>query len=599
MLKPSTLSRKFSLLLGLTFLVGLLIAYGTLSQALNAQVEAEVAERAAILLQTMQAARDYTSDHISPLVRGYEPQSEVETPPYQASDPFQPQMIPNFAADEIFERFRRQAPDMDPFQLDFSAFEYKEAATNPSKVEDLADGFEASLIEQFKQTPDLTFQKGYRSDHGSEKFYIARPIVVRSQSCLQCHGNPQDAPLAMRKLYGEEWGYGWQMNEVVATQTIYVPTDVLIRRGNTYLTLVMAIFIAIFLVAILVINFGLQRTVTRPLGHLTTISEAISLQNTENPQALAPNRSRLQRLSRRRDELGKLAVAFQFMVQILMDRARDLQDAVNARTQELQQEMRDRQKAQEALQIYFHAISHDLRNLVTGTSLMLQGLLQTAVVAPTTCAKQTAPSSNQEESMASVPSTTLTMLNKTCDRQLKLVNSLMKAHDAEIWGSMLQLEPLNLKNLVDELHLTWQSRLEQQQAQLHNDISSQLPMVAADPNQLCRVFENLMENALKYNSDSIEITVRAQVTAAESSSDAAIIRCEVIDNGVGVDADQGEQLFELYHRQVEQASVQGFGLGLYICRQIITAHGGQIGVDSAQNSGARFWFTLPLQPLRS
>jgi len=72
------------------------------------------------------------------------------------------------------------------------------------------------------------------------------------------------------------------------------------------------------------------------------------------------------------------------------------------------------------------------------------------------------------------------------------------------------------------------------------------------------------------------------------------MRCSVADNGVGMSQQQCERLFELYFRGDQKRQSVGLGLGLYMCRQIITAHGGEISVRSRPGKGAIFWFTLPL-----
>jgi signal transduction histidine kinase len=83
-----------------------------------------------------------------------------------------------------------------------------------------------------------------------------------------------------------------------------------------------------------------------------------------------------------------------------------------------------------------------------------------------------------------------------------------------------------------------------------------------------------------------------------------MIYCTVADNGVGMSQQMCAHLFQLYFRgQDAQGQTQGhrpytgLGLGLYLCRQIITAHGGEIGVNSRQGAGTTFWFTLPISTL--
>ena len=67
----------------------------------------------------------------------------------------------------------------------------------------------------------------------------------------------------------------------------------------------------------------------------------------------------------------------------------------------------------------------------------------------------------------------------------------------------------------------------------------------------------------------------------------------MIDNGIGLELDDSEKLFEPYRRQTQSSAIKGYGLGLYICRQILTAHGGAIGTYPNPD-GAHFWLTLPV-----
>jgi signal transduction histidine kinase len=98
-------------------------------------------------------------------------------------------------------------------------------------------------------------------------------------------------------------------------------------------------------------------------------------------------------------------------------------------------------------------------------------------------------------------------------------------------------------------------------------------------------------NALKHNPPNLKLTISARM-----SSDNMLL-CEVADNGVGMTDEQSENLFELYAQGKNQNKLNrrslSLGLGLYICRQIVQAHGGGIGVTGELNVGSRFWFTLP------
>jgi signal transduction histidine kinase len=113
-----------------------------------------------------------------------------------------------------------------------------------------------------------------------------------------------------------------------------------------------------------------------------------------------------------------------------------------------------------------------------------------------------------------------------------------------------------------------------------------LPVVRADPRALGRVLQNLVSNAVKFAGDArpvVHVTARPLDHAWEIA---------VIDNGIGVDPEEREQIFEMFHRPGVDG-VAGTGLGLAICERIVERHGGRIWVDAAPGGGSAFRFTLP------
>jgi signal transduction histidine kinase len=125
------------------------------------------------------------------------------------------------------------------------------------------------------------------------------------------------------------------------------------------------------------------------------------------------------------------------------------------------------------------------------------------------------------------------------------------------------------------------------QATLINLVTADLPLVNADPTQVWRVFSNLIVNAIKHNPPGLHVKINAIPQDDK-------IFCTVNDNGVGISQQQSDRLFDLYFRGGSIRNSLGLGLGLYLCKQIITAHGGEIGVKSGLEKGATFWFTLPM-----
>ncbi|HAJ60536.1 MAG TPA: histidine kinase, partial [Cyanobacteria bacterium UBA8543] len=246
-----------------------------------------------------------------------------------------------------------------------------------------------------------------------------------------------------------------------------------------------------------------------------------------------------------------------------------LECQVEERTAQLQQKMQELQALYQTKDVFLHAFSHDLRTPIMGTSLVLKNLL------------------NQAEEEVTLSRSLLERMVQSSDRQLNLINSLLEAHSSEVQGLILHREPVQLSQMIQRLVEDLEPLATKHQATLTNLVSEELPVINVDPTQLSRVFENLLTNALKHNQPGLSLTLNA--TLEEDS-----IRCTVADDGQGMSQQQCDRLFDLYYRGGNSRHFSGIGLGLYLCRQIIMAHGGEIGVISSVGAGTTFWFTFPL-----
>ena len=113
-------------------------------------------------------------------------------------------------------------------------------------------------------------------------------------------------------------------------------------------------------------------------------------------------------------------------------------------------------------------------------------------------------------------------------------------------------------------------------------------MVHADEHRIEQVIVNLVNNAIKYAPDSAQILV-------DVKNEGDVVKVTVEDFGPGIAPERLSQLFDRYYRaDASGKQVSGLGLGLYISAEIIKRHGGEIGVESIEGQGSRFWFTLPL-----
>jgi len=114
-----------------------------------------------------------------------------------------------------------------------------------------------------------------------------------------------------------------------------------------------------------------------------------------------------------------------------------------------------------------------------------------------------------------------------------------------------------------------------------------LPEVSADATQLIQVFQNLVGNAIKYR-DHRKVEIRI---AAKTLDNLAIFSVE--DNGIGIEAQYFERIFQMFQRLHTRTEYSGTGIGLALCKKIVERHGGKIWVESKPGDGSRFWFTIP------
>ncbi|MEB3161348.1 MAG: hybrid sensor histidine kinase/response regulator [Synechocystis sp.] len=251
---------------------------------------------------------------------------------------------------------------------------------------------------------------------------------------------------------------------------------------------------------------------------------------------------------------------------------------LQAQKRQLKAEILERERAEKALEVYLHVVSHDLRNPVLGMSMVLNHCLNSVAA---------------DQDMVAIKREILEQMHQSCDRQLALINSLVETQQFEQQGVPLVLRSLSLQTLIEDLLKDWALRFEAQAVNVDIEFPPSLPLIQADANYLWRVFDNLIANALKYNPQPRPQPLTLQILVTVTATD---ILCHVIDDGVGINPAIADRVFDRYQRGNKSNNHLGLGLGLYVCRQIIQAHGGDIGLNQGVDQGTDIWFTLPLPP---
>jgi signal transduction histidine kinase/integral membrane sensor domain MASE1 len=329
----------------------------------------------------------------------------------------------------------------------------------------------------------------------------------------------------------------------------------------------------------------------------------------------------------------------------------NLECQVEERTRQLQQKMHELEETNSLKDLLLHAVSHNLRTPVMGMLILLKNLLNKS---PSDSLQDVPVSRSILERIVGASEHQLTMVNALLDAHASEVQGIVlntvPLHLQSLTSAIVaNLEPMLAKNqatLTQEIpadlpqvnadsqplqrvlenlltnaikhnppgvNITFKAEVievekvlsyeENSQAltSLNNPIARYIPNLASaagDRPRMCEAPQKNQEPRAKFYLDGSCKMPRYQGQIGNIGSKlprvtVKMVRCTVIDNGVGISAKQRESLFELYVPDPNSRQLTGLGLGLYLSKQIIKAHGGEIGVESTPGGGSTFWFSLP------
>jgi two-component system phosphate regulon sensor histidine kinase PhoR len=214
-------------------------------------------------------------------------------------------------------------------------------------------------------------------------------------------------------------------------------------------------------------------------------------------------------------------------------------------------------------------ISHELRTPLAGIKAIVETLQDGAI--------------NDKE----IAQDFLSKVNTEVDSLSQMVNELIELSRIETGRVSLNLAPVNLNNLVNEVIARLMPQAARKRIAIHTDLPDNLPQIQADRERIQHVILNILHNAIKFTPDSSEIKV---VTAADAKS----ATVQFMDTGIGIAKEDLPHIFERFFKADRSRSNPGSGLGLAIAKHIIQAHGGKIWVQSQLGKGSTFSFSLPL-----
>ncbi|MEY7850386.1 ATP-binding protein [Natrarchaeobius sp. A-rgal3] len=164
-------------------------------------------------------------------------------------------------------------------------------------------------------------------------------------------------------------------------------------------------------------------------------------------------------------------------------------------------------------------------------------------------------------------------------------------------------EPVDLESVVDDALADLDVRIAETDADVSVD---SLPVVEGDGNQLRRLFQNLLDNAIQYSGDGAPVvTIEAERNDADRGSDVTASEdgeewiVSVSDEGIGIAPADEDRVFDVFQRLHSTEEYPGTGIGLAVCRRIVERHGGEIWIEPGPDGGTTFSFTLPAANARN
>ncbi len=229
----------------------------------------------------------------------------------------------------------------------------------------------------------------------------------------------------------------------------------------------------------------------------------------------------------------------------------------------------ERKKLEEDREVYLHTISHDLRTplaIIQGHAQLLHAILE-------------------ERALDGELRDSLSAILRGVQGMNVLIQDLADLARLEAGQLTLNLRALDLQQYVDDLLVRAATILDVSRVQI--EMPEEVPPVRADFFRLDRILMNLLSNALKYSDPGTPVHII--VEPLETT-----VRISVSDQGRGIAAEDIPHLFGRFYRAPGAQREEGIGLGLYITRRLVEAHGGRISVESELDVGSRFAFTLPV-----
>lgn len=247
-----------------------------------------------------------------------------------------------------------------------------------------------------------------------------------------------------------------------------------------------------------------------------------------------------------------------------------IEQEVRKRTEELTRANAELRELDKRKTEFLSVAAHQLRTPLSGLKWALNMLIEGEV----------GPVSNEQKVL-------LMKSYEGNERLIRLINEMLHAAKIDAGTLPLQKTSTQLLDLLDNVLYEVLPGASRAQVSIHFDRRDDIPPVMVDPEKMRAVFQNLLENAIKYSTPGGEVSISA-------SRAGNTVRFAIRDHGIGIPLSEQAHIFTRFFRaeNAKKLDPNGTGLGLYTVKNVIEMHGGTIRLESGEGTGTTFYFTL-------